>query len=248
MANTHSHLTHSGRIYIAQALERRMKFKDIALFIEKDPTTVSKEIRRHRVAKESGRKTALRENRSTCTKQHMCHQRYRNRMCGKCTPHYCHSYCEDYSAPVCRRLTSPPYVCNGCGIRSCRQDTKYYYRAQIAEKGYHELLSESRRGINKTALELDDLNRLISPLLKQGQPLNHIYATHEDEIGCSRRSIYQYLEQGAFSSGSLDLPRKVRYKSRKVRKHIEKPIPSYRVERTYKDFERYMEKHHEANC
>ena len=103
-------------------------------------------------------------------------------------------------------------------------------------------------GINKTALELDDLDRLISPLLKQGQPLSHIYATHEDEIGCSRRSIYQYLEQGAFSSGSLDLPRKVRYKSRKVRKHIEKPIPSYRVERTYKDFERYMEKHHEANC
>ena len=56
MANTHSHLTLSDRIYIEQALERRMKFKDIALFIEKDPTTVSKEIRRHRVAKESGRR------------------------------------------------------------------------------------------------------------------------------------------------------------------------------------------------
>ena len=76
MANTHSHLTLSDRIYIEQALERRMKFKDIALFIEKDPTTVSKEIRRHRVAKEAGRKTALCENRSTCTKQHMCRQRY----------------------------------------------------------------------------------------------------------------------------------------------------------------------------
>ena len=59
MANTHSHLTLSERIYIEQALERRMKFKDIALFIEKDPTTVSKEIRRHRVAKEAGRKTAV---------------------------------------------------------------------------------------------------------------------------------------------------------------------------------------------
>lgn len=104
MANTHSHLTLSDRIYIEQALERRMKFKDIALFIEKDPTTVSKEIRRHRVAKESGRKTALCENRSTCTKQYMCRQCYCNRMCGKCTLHYCHSYCEDYSAPVCRTL------------------------------------------------------------------------------------------------------------------------------------------------
>ena len=99
----------------------------------------------------------------------------------------------------------------------------------------------------QTALELDDLDRLISPLLKQEQPLNHIYATHKNEIGCSRRSIYHYLEQGAFSAGPLDLPRKVRYKPRKVRKHIEKPTPSYRVERTYKDFERYMESHHEAN-
>ena len=59
MANTHSHLTLSDRIYIEQALERRMKFKDIAVFIGKDPTTVSKEIRRHRVVKESSRKTAL---------------------------------------------------------------------------------------------------------------------------------------------------------------------------------------------
>lgn len=56
MANTHSHLTLSDRIYIEQALERRMKFKDIAVFIRKDPTTVSKEIRRHRAAKESAGK------------------------------------------------------------------------------------------------------------------------------------------------------------------------------------------------
>lgn len=73
MANTHSHLTLSDRIYIEQALERRMKFKDIAVFIRKDSTTILKEIRRHRGAKESGRKTALCENRSACTKQHMCH-------------------------------------------------------------------------------------------------------------------------------------------------------------------------------
>ncbi len=247
MANTHSHLTLSDRIYIEQALERRMKFKEIAVFIGKDPTTVSKEIRRHRVVKESGRKTALCENRSTCTKQHMCRQKYCNKLCGKCTLHYCHSYCKDYSAPICRRLTSPPYVCNGCGIRSCRQDTKYYYRAQIAENNYREVLSDTRRGINKTPLELDNLDRLISPLLKQGQPLNHIFATHENEIGCSRRSIYHYLEQGAFSASSIDLPRKVRYKPRKTRQHLEKPVPGYRVERTYKDFERYMENHPEAN-
>ena len=100
MANTHSHLTLSDRIYIEQALERRMKFKDIAVFIGKDPTTVSKEIRRHRVVKESGLKAALCENRSICIKQHLCCQSYCNKLCSKYTLHYCHSYSEDCSVPI----------------------------------------------------------------------------------------------------------------------------------------------------
>lgn len=52
----HAHLTLSDRIYIEQALERHMKFKDIAIFIEKDSSTVSKEIRRHRICKAVDRK------------------------------------------------------------------------------------------------------------------------------------------------------------------------------------------------
>lgn len=242
----HSHLTLSDRIYIEQALERCMKFKDIAIFIGKDPSTVSKEIRRHRVDKQTDRKTALCERRSVCTKRNMCHDSYCNRLCGKCTLHRCHSHCEDYLATECRRLTSAPYVCNGCVQRSCRQNLKYYYRAQIADQRYRETLSEARKGINKTPLELDDLDRLVSPLLKQGQPLNHIFATHEAELGCSRRTIYHYLEQGAFSAGPLDLPRKVRYKPRKKRKTAG-PVPDYRMGRTYKDFERFMETHPETN-
>ena len=72
----HMHLTLSDRIYIEQALERRMKFKDIAIFIEKDPSTVSKEIRRHRSKKSSGKRTALCIHRSSCTKTGMCNQKH----------------------------------------------------------------------------------------------------------------------------------------------------------------------------
>lgn len=224
-----------------------MKFKDIALFIEKDPSTVSKEIRRHRVTKVADRKTALCESRDSCTKKRMCNDGHCNKLCGKCTLRRCHSYCEDYKAPLCRRLEAAPHVCNGCGLRNCRQNTKYYYRAQIADQRYREMLSDSRKGINRTALELDDMDRLVSPLLKQGQPLNHIFATHEAQLGCSRRTIYHYIDQGAFSAGPLDLPRKVRYKPRKVRKPVERPIPAYRTDRTYKDFERYLESHPETH-
>lgn len=172
----------------------------------------------------------------------MCTQRYcGNKLCGKCTQRSCHGYCRDYQAAFCSRLEHAPYVCNGCGMRSCRQNTKYYYRAQWADQRYHEVLSSSRSGINKTPLELDDMDRIVSPLLKQGQSLGHIFATHSEQLGCSRRTLYHYIEQGAFSAGNLDLPRKVRYKPRKARKPLERTIPSYRANRTYKDFEKYME-------
>ena len=246
MAN-YSHLTLSDRIYIEQALERHMNFKEIAIFIGKDPTTVSKEIRRHRVAKEMDKRTALCENRSFCTKTNMCNKPYCYRVCGQCTLRYCHHNCEDYKAPVCKRLISAPYVCNGCSLRGCRQSVKYYYRAQFAEQDYRGTLTHTRKGINKTPLELDNLDKIISPLVKQGQPLNHIFATHQEEIGCSRRTIYHYLEQGAFSAGPIDLPRKVRYKPRKVRKTEDRPLPNYRTGRTYKDFGRYMEANPETN-
>ena len=242
-----AHLSLSDRIYIEQGLGRRLSFKDIAAFIQKDPTTVSKEIRRHRSEKIQERKTALCTLRDKCIRMHMCNDRYCGRQCGKCTQRRCQWNCPEYQAPVCRRLERSPYVCNGCGIRSCRQDTKYYYRAQIAEQRYRETLSSARSGINRTALELDDMDRIVSPLLKQGQSLGHIFATHGEELGCSRRTMYHYIQHGAFTAGNLDLPRKVRYKPRKARKPLDKPIPPYRSERTYKDFLRYMEQHPEAS-
>ncbi len=244
----HQHLTLSDRIYIEQGLERRISFKDIAKFIAKDPTTISKEIRRYRIEKFQERTTALCVHRDTCTKTHMCNDRFcYKKYCGKCTQRYCQRYCRDYQAASCHRLERAPYVCNGCGIRSCRQNTKYYYRAQYADQSYHDILSSSRKGINKTPLELDDMDRIVSPLLKQGQSLGHIFATHGQELGCSRRTLYHYIAQGAFTAGNLDLPRKVRYKPRKIRKKIERSIPSYRVDRTYKDFEKYMADHPETN-
>ena len=244
----HQHLTLSDRIYIETALERRMKFKDIAVFIEKDPSTVSKEIRLHRSAKRSGTRSALCVHRSTCTKTNMCSQCYNyHSSCGKCTLHRCQLSCPEYEAPVCNRLTHAPYVCNGCNMRSCRQETKYYYRAQIADQEYRSTLSSAREGLNCTALDLDDMDRIISPLLKQGQPLSHIFTTHGEELGCSRRTLYYYLKKGVFSAGPLDLHRMVRYKPRKKKNPEDKPVPRYRSNRTYKDFERFLANNAEAN-
>ena len=89
--------------------------------------------------------------------------------------------------------------------------------------------------------ELQKLNDLISPLVRNGQPLSHVFAAHSHEIPCSRRTIYNYLDQGLFDVRNIDLPRRVRFKVRKQRR-AENPIAyNYRSRRTYKDFQKYTE-------
>ena len=44
------HLTLNDRIYIENELAKGTSFKDIAAFLCKDPTTISKEVRAHRIS------------------------------------------------------------------------------------------------------------------------------------------------------------------------------------------------------
>ena len=89
---------------------------------------------------------------------------------------------------------------------------------------------------------LEQLDKLISPLLKQGQPLSHIYLSHKEEISCSQRTLYNYIDQNLFTVINLDLPRKVRYKPR-AKRHGDREVPGYRKGRTYADLELYMTQH-----
>ena len=85
------------------------------------------------------------------------------------------------------------------------------------------------------------LNQLVSPLIKKGQPLTHIYAEHKDELPVSQRTLYNYIGAGMLSLGNLDLRRKVGYRPRKKIYH---PSVAFlhqecRQNRTYEDFGLY---------
>ena len=86
---------------------------------------------------------------------------------------------------------------------------------------------------------------LVSPLIKKGQPLTHIYAAHGDEIPVSQRTLYNYIDSGLLSVGNLDLRRKVGYRSRRKKKQESEAFlnQQFRAGRTYQDFLAYMEKH-----
>ena len=236
------HLTLSDRTYIEQELVQGSSFKCIADFLEKDPSTISKEVRLNRY-------TPLCHDIhyakcSRCIHFDSCHkaaEKYKS-------PSGCMTYrnspawkCKDYDPHDCFFLTKPPYVCNACVQRYKCTKVKYQYSAIKAQRMYEQRLSESRKGINMTPEELQDLNDLISPLILKGQPLSHIFSVHKDEIPVTRRTLYNYLDQRIFQARNIDLPRRVRYKKRrKSPEHRTRNIEQvYRSKRTYVDFVKY---------
>lgn len=230
------HLTLEDRNYIEQALNQNMSFKEIGKFLSKDPTTISKEIKKHKIKKEP----STFNNSNTCLKR--CHCSKKN-VCGKnchssCnTCKICVKYCPDFVEEVCPNLSKPPFVCNPCPRKGYCRLVKYYYRALPSYNQYKNTLSISRQGINLSDDELCELDNIVSPLIKNGQTIAHIYKTQD--LKCSRSSLYNYIDQNKLSARNIDLPRRVRYSKKKSKRTSPKDT-SIRKGRTYEDFEKYL--------
>lgn len=245
----YKHLTLDDRITIQKGLKEALSFADIAASVGKDPSTISKEIRGHLVVKETGTRSRPFNpcmGRKICTIQRKicatCDQTYnwhnRDCYCAQCGK--CNEACPDFIEETCKTLGKPPYVCNGCkSIRSCTL-RKQVYDAKEAQKAYETNRSDSRTGVDLTPEELQRLDDIITPLIRQGQSIHQICVNNADDIMCDERSIYNYVDAGVLSVGNIDLPRKVRYRKRRKKKtvHIDKLC---HVGRTYEDFRKYME-------
>ena len=65
-----------------------------------------------------------------------------------------------------------------------------------------------------TKMILQELTGSISPLVKNGQSLHQIYLAHVDELMCSEKTLYNYVDGCLFDIRNIDLPRKVKYRPR----------------------------------
>ena len=202
------HLTLEDRNYIEQALNQDMTFKEIAKFLSKDPTTISKEVKKHKTRKEPNRFNCcgnICSHRFSCRRKNVCGKNC-NFLCFKCSR--CNQYCSEFEEDICNSLKHAPYVCNSCKSKcSCRL-VKYYYHALPSYNQYKNTLSVSRQGINLSDEELIELDNLVSPLIKNGQTIAHIYKTQD--LKCSRSYLYNYIEQNKLTARNIDLPRRVR--------------------------------------
>lgn len=142
------HLTLEQRIEIQDCLLHGMTFKAIARRIGKDPTTVSKEVKRNLTVKQVN---------------YQCYDQYGNQLspqpCPKLlkAPFVCNS---------CEKRT------RNCGFE------KHHYYARHAQKAYEVTLKESREGIALNKQSFWEIDKVIAEGIKKGQRLYHIMQTH----------------------------------------------------------------------
>jgi IS30 family transposase len=238
------HLTLDDRNFIHTGLNNGLSFRQIALHLDKDPSIISKEIRKNRVPifTGSGGRTPNRcIHRFSCTTFGLCDDMSCSksfcRLCKKCN-----RLCSNFQEEHCPKLSKPPYVCNGCNQKDICVLSKYFYRAIPANDSYRQNLVDSRTGISFSEDELAYMDELLAPLVKKKQFIHHICVSQANKILCSERTIYKLIDQGVLSIRNIDLPRKVRYRPRR-RELTFKVDKRCRIGRTYQDFQKYMEEH-----
>lgn len=237
------HLRIEDRLIIEYGLDQNLTLTEIAERVKKDPTTISKEIKRNRFLRVSNKKQhdlQSCQNGKSCTKTNLCNSNC-GKQCKKCRFINCYRTCNEYSIKKCTKTNRYPYVCNSCStITTCTSEKKYY-KAKVADIKYKELLKSSREGLNITSKELKKIDEIISPLILKGQSISHIFTHHKNEINFCERTLYYYFDKNAFTAKSIDLPRKVKYKPRKKSTTPVIKETTDRVGRTFNDFIKCIE-------
>ncbi len=243
MNNFNKHLTYEQRTFIERGLNENRNFTEIGRLVGKDPSTISKEVRRHRTIKQWRDPNRMPQCslRNECHRKHVCADCKSYIECHEC--HDCRRNCPDYTPKICGRLKHPPYVCNGCpSLIGCRY-YRYIYVAKYADDCYHELLVSSREGLNQTPEDMQMMDQMISPLIRKGQSIAHIYASHGKDLPCSRRTLYEYIDKNVFTVRNIDLPRKVKYKARKSKGAASPSVDrAEKLDRSYDDFLKLLQK------
>lgn len=237
------HLTMTERCMIEKYIVYEYSFREIAVHLGVAPSTISREVKNNRTF--ISPKNPKCANIAACNIHGLCGNCDNLRRKCKLCKVECTDNCSNFVPVKCRRLDNAPFVCNSCLEQDhCRKEHAYY-SAHKADAKSRALLSEARKSIHLSEDEVRDLNELVSPLIKNGQSLSHIYANHRSDLSVSRRTLYRYVDECILDARNIDLPRKVRYKKRRIkRKDKPESYPyKYREGRTYEDFKVFIEQH-----
>lgn len=227
MKNKHMSLTE--RLQIENGLDNAESFKSIGKTINKNCTTISREIKSHYITKHSGVTGRPFNN---CIYRSTCPNRGR-----KCTlPN-----CTEFKEEKCQLLNRPPYVCNGCKKKNQCTLVKRIYSASYAHSEYKDNLSEIRSGVIIDTNEIENLNNILVPLIcEQNQSIHQAIINNKNKIMYSDKTVYKLVDLGILKVRNIDLPRKVRFRNRRKKTNVYKVDKKCLEGRRYEDYLNYI--------
>jgi IS30 family transposase len=220
------HLTYDDRCEVERMLGAGESVSSIARRLGRSVSSVTREIRRNR--RDDGYRSTpttimrLCVHYKTCTIKALC-RLCSSRRCASCRRVRCTNICPHYTAAVCPRNGSAPFVCNGCiSVNGCRLH-RYRYDAKLAQRLADSRLTESRSDIDTTSEAFEAMMSKTRPLITQrGQSIAHVFSAHKGEFPCSERTFYRYVDAGLGNMKNLDLVAKCRYRPRKGKRPHER--------------------------
>ena len=226
-------LTYKDRIIIQNYLEEEIPISVICKKIGVSKQTIYREIQRNSKEKKTNYFNC---NLIDCKNRFSCPHTYdtiskRHELCT--------TKCSNFIPNNCDKIVKFPFVCNKCEKKQHCKFKGRIYNATYAHEKASNLLSSSRTGLHIAEEEFEYINNIVSPLLIDNkQSLSHILSSHP-EINVDERTIRYWIDNGYMTARNHNLPKKVRFKSKKgYKSRVIKPS-NILENRTYSDFKKY---------
>lgn len=221
------HLTIESRLIIEEMLNNDETITTIAKKLFRDRSNIGREIDKHKTIKFP----------SSFNRNNPC------LYSDTCIRHYnidCYRDCLDFiEKNPCPRLSESPHVCNGCNKKQCTH-VKYYYNGKEANEQYINTLSESRKKMHYSNIELNILNNDFYNLVLQTKSIYHsLYVINSQGYNFNIKSIYRQIKAGYLRIKPEDLPRVAKKKEYKV---IDKSYKRNIEGHSFEDYLEYKEK------
>ncbi len=234
------HLASADRDTINVLLRQKHSIRYIANLLDCSPSTISREIKNHAVKKSPKNCDCVHfrdcNAKDLCSKGGTCH-----RLCRTCQ--FARKVCPEYAKAYCdEALENRTGVCNFCEKRSrqCGYE-KSVYDPNLAQTEADASLHNSRKGRNVTDEHMKKIDRIASPLIKNGQSIYHIIQNHGNELGISESTLRRMVNDCELDARRINLRDAVKRKPRRKRTdNSYKTMKIIKQGRKYEDFLRYI--------
>ncbi len=209
-----------------------LTLNSIGAMLEKDPTTLSKEIKKRRtpISMENPRFSYTALYCKTCSKTRDCNNKTKVKQQ--------QGICPNYHKMICKYLKKFPWVCNGCRKRGVCNLSKSYYNPIPSHDAYRYTLIDSRLGISMSQDEFNIIKDILVKGLEKKQSIEHILASNDLPI-CVK-TAYNYLHAG-YLTDLTNTHRILRLKPGKGRKHNSLILRKEKIGKQYEDFQKLLD-------